>query len=110
MISCHVLDTALGCPARGLRVRLDVLEPAGEWRTLGSALTNEDGRASGLGATEPSQPGTYRLTFDTRAYHEASRQPVFFPWVELVFLTEGAEHYHVPLLLSPFGYSTYRGS
>jgi 5-hydroxyisourate hydrolase len=111
MISSHVLDTALGRPAPGVPVRLDVLEPNGQWQTLARAVTNDDGRVTGLAASPEPGGHTYRLTFELRAYFEASARAAFFPWVEIVFSAEAADaHHHVPLLLSPFGYSTYRGS
>jgi 5-hydroxyisourate hydrolase len=100
-ITTHVLDTAQGRPAAGMRVRL--------WRgeeLLFDGATDHDGRARLL---EPAQTtaATYRLTFDTGSYNADG----FFPEATIVFrITETAQHYHVPLLLSPFGYSTYRGS
>ena len=115
-ISSHVLDTALGCPARNLRVRLQRLEPLEgkpHWATLAEALTDEDGRVRAFLPDGSFPPGTYRVCFDTKAYLEASDRPVFYPQVDVVFAVDGRdgeEHYHVPLLLSPFGYSTYRGS
>jgi len=110
MISTHVLDTALGAPARALAVRLDVLEPSGAWRTLGSAVTTEDGRATGLADPKDLVGRTCRLCFEVGAYFAAGGRPSFFPHVEVSFVVGGEPRYHVPLLLSPFGYSTYRGS
>jgi 5-hydroxyisourate hydrolase len=115
-ISCHVLDTALGRPARDLRIALDVQgphdappAPAGFTR-VGEAITDETGRAGDLLRGTPLHAGTYRLTFETGAYFEASAQPVFYPRVEVLFTVAAPnEPYHIPLLLSPFGYSTYRG-
>jgi 5-hydroxyisourate hydrolase len=107
-LTSHVLDIALGRPAHGLTVRLDV-EEAGGWRTLATRTTNQDGRVTDL--LDVLEARTYRLTFETGAYLAASGRPVFYPRVEVVFRVEApAEHHHVPLLLSPFGYSTYRGS
>ena len=98
-ISTHVLDTAKGRPAAGVRVTL----ASGE-RVLFEGVTDADGRARLLDRPEP---GTYRLTFDTGAYNPEG----FFPEATIVFRIEnGEQHYHVPLLLSPFGYATYRGS
>jgi 5-hydroxyisourate hydrolase len=109
-ITSHVLDTALGRPAQNLGLRLEVLEN-GAWLTLASCLTNRDGRATDLLPEGVLAGGRYRLVFDTAAYHRAVGQPVFYPEVTIVFEIEAAtEHYHIPLLLSPFGYSTYRGS
>ena len=110
-LSTHVLDTAIGRPAAGIGVRLEV-EEAGGWRELASAATNADGRVGHL-----LPPGTalaaatYRLIFDVAAYHAAHGAQGFYPHVAIVFTVRDAgQHHHVPLLLSPFGYSTYRGS
>jgi 5-hydroxyisourate hydrolase len=109
-LTSHVLDTANGTPARGLAVRLEVSEPAG-WRTLAQRVTNDDGRVTDLLAPGALEARTYRLTFETGAYLRATGRPAFYPRVEVVFeVTAPAEHHHIPLLLSPFGYSTYRGS
>ena len=108
-ITTHVLDTSRGCPAEGVSV---VLERAvdSRWQPVGRGWTDADGRASGLLATAP-QDGRYRLTFDTGAYFRAVGQAGFYPEVSVTFaVADGVEHYHVPLLLSPFGFSTYRGS
>lgn len=111
-ITTHVLDTALGCPAAGVPVRLErVPDGAGrQTESLASAITNNDGRVSELGP-QRLEAGTYRLTFATATYHETTGQSCFFPEVAITFvLADPAQHYHVPLLLSPFTYSTYRGS
>ena len=99
-ITTHVLDTARGRPAAGIPVRLE--GPAGH---LGDAVTDHDGRVADLGP-ERLEPGTYRLTFDVAAYDRDS----FFPQVAVTFRVTDDEHHHVPLLLAPFTYSTYRGS
>jgi len=114
-ITSHVLDTALGQPAKSLRARLQILElvnGAQHWTTLAEALTDDDGRIQRFVFDGPLRTGTYRVCFDTKTYLEASGRPVFYPQIDIVFAVDGAgdEHYHVPLLLSPFGYSTYRGS
>lgn len=101
-LSTHVLDTASGEPAAGIQVHVS---RSGEdrWEELARVHTDDDGRASGFGDLPP---GTYRLGFETGAYGNE-----FYPFVHVVFLVEeGPSHYHVPLLLSPFGYTTYRGS
>lgn len=109
-ITSHVLDTALGRPAAGLQLRLQ-LQTADGWQTLSERVTNQDGRAGDLLAQGALVRGVYRMTFDTGAYLKASGRPVFYPQVEIVFAIEDeTEHYHIPLLLSPYGYSTYRGS
>jgi 5-hydroxyisourate hydrolase len=110
-LSTHVLDTALGRPARGVRVQLAVLEPTGSWTTLCDRVTDEDGRARDLLSGAALEARTYRLKFETGPYLLATHRAAFYPRVEVVFAVERAgEHHHVPLLLSPFGYSTYRGS
>jgi hydroxyisourate hydrolase len=110
-ITSHVLDTALGRPARKMGVRLDVLDDAGAWQTLAERVTGDDGRVADLLLAGTLEARTYRLTFATGAYFAADRRPAFYPHVEVIFhITATSEHYHVPLLVSPFGYSTYRGS
>ncbi len=102
-ISTHVLDTAKGKPAAGIAVTLEA-NRAG-WSVIASGTTNEDGRARLV--EEQPETGTYRLTFGTAAYDDEG----FFPRVVIEFIVrDAARHYHVPLLLSPFGYSTYRGT
>lgn len=111
MITTHVLDTALGRPARAVPIRLDVLD--GEtWRALGRGVTDDDGRLRTLTPPGPVTVGRYRIGFDTAAYFASiGVTSYFFPTVELQFeVADGDAHFHVPLLLSPFGYSTYRGS
>jgi 5-hydroxyisourate hydrolase len=114
-ITTHVLDTARGRPAAGVPITLAVQESAAgaaTFRPLGHGHTDGDGRLRTLLPAEPPlQPGTYRLTFDTAAYFRAQGLTSFYPEVTVVFQVVAAgEHYHVPLLLSPYGYSTYRGS
>jgi len=105
-ITTHVLDTARGRPAAGVPVTLERLDP--EPAEIGRGVTDDDGRLRTLvpdGA--PARPGTYRITFDVSAYDDQG----FFPRVAIEFVVrDAAQHHHVPLLLSPFGYSTYRGS
>ena len=108
-ITTHVLDTALGRPAAGVPVRLEHVTE-GNPRVLADATTNDDGRVPKLGP-DRVEAGTYRLTFHVAAYAAATGQSCFFPEVSLTFtLADPAQHYHVPLLLSPFAYSSYRGS
>jgi 5-hydroxyisourate hydrolase len=136
-ISTHVLDIAAGCPAAGMRVRLERISRAGaeekDWtEEVAAAITDAGGRIAGLGP-EVVEPGTYRLIFDTGGYLARQREgggshsdsgshsvadsssgtesAAFFPEVTVTFaVADGDEHHHVPLLMSPFGYSTYRGS
>ena len=110
MITTHVLDTSRGVPAPDLSVRLD-FRRSNEWVTVGHAKTDSSGRVMSSFSSAPVVPGTYRLTFDTAAYHKAVGVAPFFPEVVVMFDVEsGSAHYHVPLLLSPFGSSTYRGT
>ncbi|WP_309107265.1 hydroxyisourate hydrolase [Arthrobacter sp.] len=108
-ITTHVLDTALGRPATGVAVGLYTHYDDG-WHLLATGTTDADGRIKDLGpAALPA--GTYRLNFGTGSYYKGLDKETFFPEVDLVFaVNTTGEHYHVPLLLSPFGYSTYRGS
>jgi len=111
-ITTHVLDTALGRPAAGARVSLDRRDEDGRWTSLCEAETDQDGRARHLMPSgAPLMPGVYRLTFDTGRYFGLRSVPTLYPAVVIVFETVADQaHYHVPLLVSPFGYSTYRGS
>ena len=110
-ITTHVLDTAQGRPAAGISVTLETFD-SGDWRKLGQDRTDADGRISTLLKPDHSlEVGVYRLTFETAAYFAAMQTRYFYPYVTVVFeITDTAGHYHVPLLLNPFGYSTYRGS
>ena len=110
-ITTHVLDTARGVPAAGVGVVLERQQDAG-WQPIGRGATEADGRQRGLMPDAGSAPpGLYRLTFDTRTYFEAQAVRAFFPQVTITFeIVDGESHHHVPLLLSPFGYTTYRGS
>ena len=110
-ITTHVLDTSLGRPAGGVDVTLELLGEGGA-RELGRGTTDADGRLRTLlPAGAPLAAGTYRITFQTGAYFASHGAAGFYPEVSVSFTVhDGAQHYHVPLLLSPFGYSTYRGS
>jgi 5-hydroxyisourate hydrolase len=108
-ITTHVLDTTRGRPAVGVSVRLEVQEPNG-WRGVGSGVTNEDGRILELGPAKLAA-GRYRMEVDIGAYYRQAQAESFFTSVTLAFsLTDPEQHYHVPLLISPFAVSTYRGS
>jgi 5-hydroxyisourate hydrolase len=104
-VTTHVLDTARGLPAAGVGVVLEAWEDGG-WRTLATAATDDDGRAADLAAVEAG-PGVHRLVFATGDYLGAG---AFFPEVTVVIELRGEERLHVPLLLAPHGYTTYRGS
>jgi 5-hydroxyisourate hydrolase len=105
-LSTHVLDAVSGLPATGVRVALDRRDSDG-WQPLGEAVTDDDGRVRDL-APDGLGAGVHRLVFATGAYFAATRQTGFYPEVSVV--TDPGRHYHVPLLLSPFAFSTYRGS
>lgn len=129
-ITSHILDTALGKPAAGVRVALAARGEAGEWTEIGAGISDANGRVAdllagaGAGAGDGEIPGREcKLTFDTAAYQRKVGAPVFHPRVEIAFCVGdgvdgngdgdgdgGNVHYHIPLLLSPFGYTTYRGS
>lgn len=110
-ISTHVLDTARGRPAAGLAVTLSVQGPRG-WSELIRGTTDADGRIATLlpASTPPAAGATFRLRFEVGEYFAARGEAAFYPYVEIVFTPQDDGHYHVPLLVSPFSYSTYRGT
>ncbi|MGC5628493.1 hydroxyisourate hydrolase [Georgenia sp. Z1344] len=117
-VTTHVLDAVTGIPAAGIAVRLSRIEGDGASGAAGAetatevaaGTTNSDGRIRDLGP-EVIDPGTYRITFATGEYFRAQGVETFYPSVTIdFFVDEGRDHYHVPCLLSPFAYSTYRGS
>ena len=114
MISTHILDTARGLPAAGVPVMLERLPPDGSSslrREISRMVTDSDGRIRELSPDSALGAGRYRLTFDTAAYFAELGVEAFYPEVAVVFVVRDAtQHYHVPLLLSPYGYSTYRGT
>nr|XP_039319881.1 5-hydroxyisourate hydrolase-like [Saimiri boliviensis boliviensis] len=111
-LTTHVLDTASGVPARGLCLCLSRLEDhSQQWMELRTSYTDPDGRCPGLLTWDQMKAGTYKLTFDTTAYWRKRGQESFYPYVEVVFtIPSEAQKFHVPLLLSPWSYTTYRGS
>ncbi len=110
-ITTHVLDISIGRPAAGVPVILEMEKAGGGWKELGRGVTDGSGRLGELLAPGSLKEGTYRLTFDTRAYFGARNVDGLYPRVSVVFeVRRSSEHYHIPLLLSPYGYSTYRGS
>ena len=111
-ISTHVLDMVRGQPANDLPVRLERQEDSGTWRSLGSAQTDQEGRcAQWLQPDQELSPGTYRLVFDIAHYYVSRKIDSLYPLVEITFqVRSGDERLHIPLLLSPNGYTTYRGS
>ena len=111
-ITTHVLDTSQGRPARGVPVFLELQTSATVWQVVGKGVTDEDGRLRDLLSPDfQLKPGIYRITFDTGVYFATHKTQGFYPQVTIVFtVQDAAQHYHVPLLLSSFGYSIYRGS
>ena len=109
IISTHVLDTTRGRPVAGLAVTLRRRGADGDWSVVGRAVTDAAGRVKDL-STGPLSSGDYRLEFATGEYFKTSGTTVFYPEVFVtIAAAEGEAHLHVPLLLSPFGYSTYKG-
>ncbi|HEY0426678.1 MAG TPA: hydroxyisourate hydrolase [Pyrinomonadaceae bacterium] len=110
-ITTHILDVSTGFPARGVPVRLEKQTSTG-WEIVGKGATDDDGRLRDLLAPDAEfSKGDYRLTFDVETYFRARAIEGFYAQVTIAFVVrDSSEHYHVPLLLSPFGYSTYRGS
>ena len=109
-ISTHILDLGRGKPASDVPVRLDRQE-AGSWRPLKSACTDKDGRCEQLLPDSELPTGMYRLAFDTASYFAALKIAALYPLVEVTFqVHDGETHFHIPLLLSANGYTTYRGS
>jgi 5-hydroxyisourate hydrolase len=109
-ITTHILDTTRGRPAVG--VIIDLYQGGNdEWKLVARSVTNSDGRIPDLLADDVVlQKGIYKMRFETKDYFDKEQQKTFYPYVEIVFEVDSEEHYHVPLLLNPFGYSTYRGS
>ena len=109
-ITTHILDTSLGCPAANVKVHLE-REDGTDLVPLAEGTTDHDGRIGDLIENGSLQPGTYQIRFDTQSYFDAQNRDCFYPSVTIRFsVKQTDEHYHVPLLLNPFGYSTYRGS
>jgi len=117
-ITTHVLDTALGLPGHGINTRLEILvsEQNGinkeEWSLIAEGITNEDGRIPNFLPTDfDIVEGVYRITFLTSDYFKMAKRECFYPYASIVFnIQDPKSHYHVPLLISGFGFSTYRGS
>ncbi len=110
-ITTHILDISSGFPARGVPVTLE-RQTSSDWEVIGKGVTDDDGRLRDLLSSDADLlSGNYRLTFDTETYFTQQQVEGFYPQVTVAFtVRDAAQHYHVPLLLSPFGYSTYRGS
>lgn len=109
-ITTHVLDTSRGRPAAGVRVELH-LKSGENWKPIGQDQTDANGRCQNLSTEARIETGTYRLLFYASAYYQALNIETFYEEIPIIFeVLDANAHYHVPLLLSPFGYSTYRGS
>ncbi len=109
-ITSHILDTSMGRPAAGVDVVLE-RHFDGSWVSVGQGVTNADGRVQLHPGDRPLESGFYRIRFATGSYFGRRDIETFYPVVEVQFeIRDGRQHYHVPLLLNPFGYSTYRGS
>ena len=109
-ITTHILDTSIGKPAAGVTVALEHRN-SGSWNEIAQGVTDTDGRVGNLLKEDDLlDPGVYRLIFNTGDYFKKQEKTCFYPKVVIVFETLDESHYHVPLLLNPFGYSTYRGS
>lgn len=110
-ITTHVLDTTRGRPASGVTFALEIRGDDGGWRAVSRGATDGDGRAKLLAPESLVPAGVYRVTFDTGAYFRAWNVEGFYPEVSIVFeVRQPSQNHHVPLLLAPFGYSTYRGT
>lgn len=108
-LTTHILDTSMGKPASGVSVNLFQQEQD-NWNQIASGITNADGRIPDLLKDALLATGNYKLLFETKSYFDKQGIQSFYPFVEISFTIADGEHYHVPLLLNPFGYSTYRGS
>ena len=110
-ISTHILDLMRGRPANDVPLRLERQEVSGNWRILNSERTDQDGRCGQLLPDDEMSPGLYRLSFDTASYFGSQKISALYPVVEVTFqVRDGESHFHIPLLLSANGYTTYRGS
>jgi 5-hydroxyisourate hydrolase len=109
-ITTHVLDTSRGRPAAGFKIELH-WKSGEDWKSIGGGITDENGRCGSLLGETPLAEGTYRLTFHAGAYYQSQHIETFYSDIPVIFeVRDTRTHYHVPLLISPFGYSTYRGS
>ena len=109
-LTTHILDTTKGKPATGVRVSL-YQKHNEEWKEISIGTTNSDGRVSDLLKKDTLlETGIYKLRFETGEYFDKQGIHSFFPFVEIIFTIASKEHYHIPLLISPHGYNTYRGS
>lgn len=109
-ISTHILNTSTGKPAAGVNISLSYFKD-GSWIDSGEDITDKDGRISSLlNENALIEKGVYKIKFMTGNYFKNNGLKFFYPYVEIIFEVDSDEHYHIPLLISPFGYTTYRGS
>ena len=108
-LTTHILDTTKGKPANNIKIILYRSEKD-QWIEVASGITNNDGRTDMLQKDVLLEKGNYKMRFETKEYFDKEGLATFYPFVEIVFTVAAKEHYHIPLLLNPFGYSTYRGS
>jgi 5-hydroxyisourate hydrolase len=109
-LTTHILDTTKGKPAKGVTIIL-FRDQMDQWKEIAKGITNSDGRITDLLKKDILlSHGTYKIRFETKEYFDKQGIDTFYPYVEIVFDITAKEHYHIPLLLNPYGYSTYRGS
>ncbi|AEU35070.1 hydroxyisourate hydrolase [Granulicella mallensis] len=109
-LSTHILDTSIGCPAANISLALSKFDD-GTWREIGRDQTDADGRCKTLLGEVPLEAATYKINFATAEYYSAQKLTGLYPWIEITFaVADPAQHYHIPLLLTANGYTTYRGS
>lgn len=110
-LSSHILDIHVGKPASGVKITLSRQEASGHWVEIEERMTDENGRVKDFLESKPTgNEGVYKLTYHVAPYFESQGQDSFYPFIEVVFQIKDDAHYHVPITLSPYGYSTYRGS
>ena len=110
-LSSHILDVSKGTPAPGVTIKLEKFNDANKtWTVAEEKVTDKNGRVPDFLSNEKSNIGIYKLTYYTREYFKKMNTESFYPWVEVVFQITNNDHYHVPITLSAYGYSTYRGN
>lgn len=111
-LSSHILDITLGKPAPGVKIRLSKQDTIGKWIAIDEKMTDENGRIKNFLKQEKgvNNQGIYKLTYYTSPYFKQLNQHSFYPFIEVIFEITNENHYHVPITLSPFGYSTYKGN
>ncbi|AFL79625.1 hydroxyisourate hydrolase [Aequorivita sublithincola DSM 14238] len=110
-LSTHILDVSAGLPAEGVTIKLEKMNPqTNTWDFVSEKKTSESGRVNDFLPSNENNEGTYRFTFMIEDYFKKMKEETFYPFVEVAFKITGKNHYHVPITLSAFGYSTYRGS